>query len=284
MASCVKSPISYIAYLQTPPGNVPELFAPGIVSTENHEGSLVVSPDGKEICYVIFFNAEGFTQIYCMSYTNSQWSEPGILPFSGQYQDAYLAMHPDGSRLYFQSNRPIDRSISMYEYNIWYSDREGDSWSEPKPMEQPINGLGNLSGPSVTSSGTMYFTLMEGRSNELYCSEYINGGYQEPERLPDAVNAVYQQFDSYIAPDESYLLFCAYERDDSYGGVDLYISFRDEGGNWSKSVNLGAEMNTSEHEGSATITPDGRYIFSTRYNNGNLDVFWVRTDFIQDLH
>ncbi len=281
--ACTANPTSPLSDIQTPPGTVPELFAPGIVSTENHEGSLIVTPDGKEICYVVFLHTEGITQIYCMRYTDNQWSEPILLPISGQYEDAYLAIHPDGSRLYFQSNRPIDSSISLYEYNIWYSDRIGNSWAEPKPMGRPINGLGNLSGPSVTSDGTIYFTLMVGRSNDLYRSEYINGEYQEPERLPDAVNAVYQQFDSYIAPDESFLLFCAYERDDSYGGVDLFISFRDEDGRWSQSVNLGPDINSSEHEGSATITPDGRYIFYTRYNNGNLDIFWVNTDFIRSL-
>ena len=34
---------------QKPPGNTPELFAPGIVSTRHYENSITLSPDGNEI-------------------------------------------------------------------------------------------------------------------------------------------------------------------------------------------------------------------------------------------
>ena len=36
---------------QKPPGNIPEIFAPGIISTEAHEFSCCFSPDGKEFYF-----------------------------------------------------------------------------------------------------------------------------------------------------------------------------------------------------------------------------------------
>lgn len=200
-----------------------------------------------------------------------------------------MAIHPDGSRLYYQSNRPIDHSESTYTWNIWYVDRIGDNWGEPHSIGRPINGRNHTSGPSVTMDGTMYFTYMSitgNAPNELYRSRYINGEYQEPERLPNSINTVVQQFDSYIAPDESYLIFNAYQRSDSYGSTDLYISFRDEDDNWSNSVNMGPAINTLEREGSATITADGSYIFYGRYNNAQqngLDVYWFNAQFLESL-
>ncbi|OGU57003.1 MAG: hypothetical protein A2V66_05405 [Ignavibacteria bacterium RBG_13_36_8] len=198
-----------------------------------------------------------------------------------------MAIHPDGSRLYYQSNRPVDHSESTYMWNIWYVDRIGDGWGEPHSIGRPINGRNHVSGPAVTMDGTMYYTLMTlGGLSEIYRSKYINGVYQEPERLSNNINTVQQQFDSYIAPDESYLIFCAYQRSDSYGSTDLYISFRDENDNWSNSINMGPTINTVEGEGSATITPDGRYIFYGRYNNAQqhgLDVYWFDAQFLNNF-
>lgn len=45
---------------QTPPGMKPEIFAPGIVSTDKHEFSITVSPEGDEI----FFSPPAFSVIH----------------------------------------------------------------------------------------------------------------------------------------------------------------------------------------------------------------------------
>ena len=38
---------------QTPPGNTPVIFAPGIISTEKNECSLAAYPGGNELYYLI---------------------------------------------------------------------------------------------------------------------------------------------------------------------------------------------------------------------------------------
>jgi hypothetical protein len=63
---------------------------------------------------------------------------------------------------------------------------------------------------------------------------------------------------------------------------DLFVSFRDEKGNWSKAVNLGQIINSNKIEGSATITADGKFIFYSRENNG-MDPFWFSKSLIDSL-
>ena len=268
------------------PGNTPKLFAPGVISKEDREAFLITSKNGMELYFGIIRdrNSKIVTDFYGMHETGSGWSQPEITSFSADYTDGYLAMHPNGSRIYFQSNRPIDPSESGYEWNIWYTDRNNNGWSNPKPIGGPINGINHVSGPSVTNDGTMYYTLMEiGGVQEFYRSKLTGGVYGKPERLPDIVNSVKQQFDSYISPDESYLIFNTM-LEDSFGGIDLYVSFRDENDNWSKPINLGPKVNTADDESSATISPDGKYIFFGR-NNGknNLDIYWVDAEFIKNI-
>ena len=54
----------YEPYLgQNPPGLTPELYAPGIVSTEHHEFGITFSPDGKEIFFTRMNPDEGIQRI-----------------------------------------------------------------------------------------------------------------------------------------------------------------------------------------------------------------------------
>jgi hypothetical protein len=90
----------------------------------------------------------------------------------------------------------------------------------------------------------------------------------------------------FIAPDESYLLWDG-RRDEGFGGSDIYVSFRQDDGSWGEAINLGAEINTDAWEASASVTPDGKYLFFHR-NVGsdayeNVDVFWVDARILEDL-
>jgi len=272
---------------QTPPGVVPELFAPGLVSGDGDQGGVVVSPGGREIYFWTIENRGGriTSTIRVTRLVNGAWTSPEVVPFSGTHMDGYLAMRPDGSRLYFQSTRPIDRSESTHEYNLWYVERQGDGWSEARPMGRPINGRDNTSGASVTADGTLYFTLMDLQSghSEIYRSRLADGAYQEPERLPDAVNALFQTCDSYVAPDGSYLVFVAFPgRGHTNNPGGLYVSFRESTGAWSAARDVRLALGAAEGS-SATISPDGRYLFFTRRSDGpqGLDVYWVSTDVLR---
>jgi len=273
---------------QTPPGLTPELFAPGLVSTAGDQGGVVVYPGGREIYFQVVEvrNGQVTSTIRVTRLLNGSWTSPQVVPFSGTHMDGSLAMHPDGSRLYFQSNRPIDPSESAYEYNIWFVEREGDGWSEPRSIGRPVNGRNHTGGPSVTADGTLYFTLMDlsGGHSEIYRSRLLGGAYQEPERLPDAVNALFQTCDSYVAPDESYLVFVAFPGTGHEGNPGgLYVSFRDTAGTWSAARDLRPTI-ASVEGGYATISPDGSYLFFTRRVAGGqtgTDVYWVDSDVVR---
>jgi hypothetical protein len=103
------------------------------------------------------------------------------------------------------------------------------------------------------------------RGVDLYRSRLVNGRYQEPENLGDAINTQFDEFEPYIAPDESFLIFMAGGRPDGLGGFDLFISYN-RNGKWTKARNLGAPINSVADELSPKITPDGKYFFwaSTR--------------------
>ena len=294
---------------QKPPGLKPELFAPGIISTGLSDAFCCFSPDGTEAYWNLAYDIKKDAKSY-IAYSkieNGEWSIPQFVSFTNmKYVYAYPFLSYDGKELYFISNEPTNIPDLKDEFNIWVAKKNGDIWETPVPLPYPVNGRGITSGPSVTTSGTLYYTIITDKEQAIYRSKYIDGIYSEPEKLPVAVNSTDNQFDGVIAPDESYMLLPVYNRKDSYGSVDLYITFRDKQDNWTPVVNLGKEINTKLVESAARISPDGRYIFLTglyiTHNWGNevlsytdiinyftkpgygrSDIYWVSSKIIEGL-
>ena len=278
---------------QPAPGDIPQVFAPDFISAVGNEGSLVFLPGGRE---AYFHNVEPspdggppHVAIMVTKEVDGKWTAPEVAQFSRVHTNMYPSIHPDGSRLFFQSDRPIDPTESEFEYNIWYVDREKDSWSEPKSIGRPVNGRNNTGGASVTLDGTLYFTVMDMEGpQELYRSEFHNGSYGEPVRLPRQVNAAVQQFDSYVSPDESFLIFYAMAGRGGHGASGgLAVAFRDEHGTWGATKDLGSLFNSGDRTGTATISPDGRYVFFSQpdpESGTDMDVFWVDAGVVRRMN
>ncbi len=264
--------ITQAQYVTTKPISEPTVFAPGVISTSDYECVPQFSPDGKTLYYVKSTPDANFWTIVFSRFENGKWSEPQVAPFSGQHSDADEFITADGERMFFISRRPVSPGISPNaagKLDIWVMHKTtGGDWSEPKNLGTPVNSEGSEFFPTLTKDGTLYFG--SGRKGgkggiDLYRSRLVNGKYQEPENLGDAINTTFDEFEPYIAPDESFLILMASGRPDGLGGFDLYISYN-RSGQWTKAQNLGAPINSSADELSPKITPDGKYFFwaSTR--------------------
>ena len=269
LISCAKQddfPVLKGPYLgQKPPGMTAEIFASDIVSTGHAEKSGFFSPDGKEFYFLVFGEAAGFIAV--MRLEEKGWTRPQLAPFSGRYYDGEFSLSPDGNALYFTSNRPLAGTGEPEDYyNLWVVTRTKTGWSEPSSLVSSINSQNPdlfPHSPSVTSDGTLYFyfrTKDEEGNWDIYSSRLVEGRYEKPERLGDEINSDQWEFDPFIAPDESYLIFCS-RAPGGYGASDLYISFRKEDGSWTKALNLGDKVNSIRWEFSPCVTPDGKYLF-----------------------
>ncbi|GGX31453.1 TolB family protein [Aquimarina muelleri] len=204
-----------------------------------------------------YFTAQGYSgelsTIIKVIKKKGIWSTPEIAPFSGQFKDMEAMFSPDGLKLYFVSNRPLKNTdIVIKDYDIWYIERSGISadWSSPKNIGSPINTNEDEFYPSVAKNGNLYFTSTittktKGK-DDIFVSELKQNQYTDPKSLSTAINSDGYEYNSYIAPDESFLIFGAYKRKDGLGSGDLYISHKDNQGNWSMSKNLGNKINSDK--------------------------------------
>ncbi len=258
---------------QKKPGLSPELFAPGIVSTEKRELNSVFMPDGREFYFTMQTAPMKWT-IMVMKLEKNGWTKPAVTSFSGEYSDVDLFIAPNGKKLYYCSNRPLEANGKpKKDFDIWVVERIKDNWSQPLNPGNPINSEEMEFYPSVTQDGTMYFqsTRPDSRgARDIYRSRLVNGKYEKIENVGDVINTELFEGDVLIAPDEAYMIFSV-NRPGGFGQGDLYISFREKNDLWTTPKNMGDKINTEYNENCPILSPDDKFLFFTRHD----DIYWV---------
>jgi Tol biopolymer transport system component len=255
-------------YASDRPISAPRVFAPREISTGDYESHPHFSHDGRTLYFVKLTPDFNFWTIVTSRFENGRWTEPEVAPFSGRWSDADPFVTADGSKLFFISKRPLADGGEPRKTDIWVMDRTAAGWGEPKHLGAPIDTDEAEWYPTVAANGTLYFGSNRpgGKGlNDLYRSRLVDGKYQRPENLGDAINTEFDEYEPFIAPDESYLIFMALGRPDGLGGYDLYIS-HNRNGAWTKAENLGAPINSPVDDLGPKMSPDGKYFFwsSTR--------------------
>lgn len=182
----------------------------------------------------------------------NDWTKPQIVPFSGKYHDLEPFLSPDNLRLYFASSRPKNKGKEeKNDYDIWYVERSSTQqvWGEPINLGAPVNSDQNEFYPSVAANNNLYFTSDRPtslRKDDIFVSLWNGKGYDEPEPLGESINSEGYEFNAYISPSESFLIFSGYNRNDGLGSGDLYISHRERNLSWRKAVNFGSVINSDK--------------------------------------
>jgi hypothetical protein len=181
---------------------------------------------------------------------DGHWGQPELVPFSGQYIDLEPMLTNQDRRLYFASNRPVDStSITPKDFDIWYVEREHANapWGKPINVGVPINSEHNEFYPSLAQNMNLYFTSDRSGTlglDDIFMGAWKGAAYETPISLGESINTEGYEFNAFVSPNEAYLIFSGYDREEGYGSGDLYISFRDETGKWGPSTNMGKEINS----------------------------------------
>jgi len=268
---------------QTPPNDTPVIFAPGIISKNTLEHSAAIfSPDGNEVYWVSRVNQESMLYIWRMLKINNRWTKPEIfnpLGDSINHFDPFLSAN--GDKIYFGADNKGNS-------DIWFVEKQGNHWNNPKKLKSSINTLDGQCQASLTPDGTLYYldyrTINNNWTCDIFKSRFMKGEYLKPDTLPKYINSnTSMDWTPFISPDESYLLFSS-QKGQNYS--DLYISFHDiHTDKWSEPINLGESINTGSQETFPTVSPDGKYLFFTRWTDDNtdMDIYWVSAKIIDRI-
>lgn len=101
------------------------------------------------------------------------------------------------------------------------------------------------------------------------------------DNVGNSVNTPYNDYTPVISADESVMMFTSRRPGTTGEGVDeglnepfedIWVSYRD-GKSWTKAVNLGAPINTNEHDAVVCLSPDGQKLVSFNGKKSGGDLF-----------
>jgi len=251
---------------QKPPGLIPEIFAPGFVSTDALEVEGAFAPDMKEF-YFIRQEIGEKSKSYVIQFKDGSWTEAIERPSS----EGEVFISTDGKTMHLGNT---------------YRERTAMGWSDEKRLaplfdEYPIMRL------TASSSGTYVFDVRDSIGTIRY-SRLVEGQHRKPVAFGPQVNSGIYTAHPFIAPDESYIIWDS-TRDEGYGASDLYISFRQHDGSWGAAINMGENINTEFEDSYGSVTSDGKYFIFQTINFGEsiaestANIYWVDAQIIEAL-
>jgi hypothetical protein len=268
---------------QTPPGNTAVMFAPGIISLTNRlESQILYMPDGKEL-YMTIDGSVGPGKIYCKKYSNKSWSQEEEASFSKGHNTLSPFISADGKTMFFSY-----WNTDWSEASIYKAERTVNGWGDPLLLSSPVNSTSNDWDYRNTADEDIYFTSNRPGGSGSGDIWYIKHLSDQAMNMGTTINSSGFDAQPCISPDGSYLIFSSF-RTGKIGEQDLFICFNKENDDWTVPINMeksGAKINlANQHQGSPTISPDGKYLFFFRHNiEGTVsDIYWVSTNIIDTL-
>jgi outer membrane protein OmpA-like peptidoglycan-associated protein len=199
---------------------------------------------------------------------------------NSQYDDILPVISPDGRTLYFcRTNSP--ENVGAARQDIWVAEQQADgSWGQARNVGQPLNNRDNNYLCSITPDGNLAivgdgYSDPRNRQRSIAIARRTANGWSTPEavRIQNFYNN--NRFGEYSLANDGRTIIMAVERRDSYGGKDLYVSFKLPDSSWTEPKNLGGVLNTFGHEATPFIASDNTSLYFASDGHGGFGAFDV---------
>ncbi len=157
------------------------------------------------------------------------------------------------------------RRSNLTREDFYYSTITKKGFSEAKPLADNLNEEDKKGSMSLTQDlNTLYYAADYGSKGygryDIYKVTKTKKGWSDPKNLGRNINSDYWDSAPSIAPDGQAIYFCS-NRPDGYGGIDIYVAYRNEKGYWNEAVNMGPSINTAADEQTPFIHADNRSMY-----------------------
>ncbi len=199
-----------------------------INTTQYNEGAQSISPDGKYLFFTGCNRPDGMGRcdIYVSKKEGKDWGQAFNLgkTINSEYWESQPSISPDGSTLYFLSNRPG----GIGSYDIWKSTLTDEgAWTSPVNLGPTINTLYDESTPFIHADGrTLYFSSNGwpgfGDKDIFFSRMDENGKFSIPVNLGSPINTFNEEIGLTVTADGNEGLFSSNMQGGGFGELDIY--------------------------------------------------------------
>lgn len=209
---------------------------------------------------------------------------------NSKYSDYAPVISTDETMMIFTSRREgsVGGKIENGQYfeDLYISYNEGgDKWS-PSTNMKTINTEEHDASIGLSPDGSILYTFKGTPDGNLYESKLKGDSWSKPKPLNKNINTKYHETSISTSSDGKVIYFVSERPKDEFGtpskgGKDIYISERNENGEWGPARNIGAPINTKYEEEGVFIHPDNRTMYFSSNREGSIggyDIFYSEMD------
>lgn len=191
-----------------------------------------------------------------------------------QYADINPVISADETVMVYNKSEPFQEAL-------YFTRKVNGQWTTPVNLI-PFLGLGfedNNYATSLSADGRELYVYRAGADydgNIFVTRRNTDDTWTNLIKLNDNINTKYWESHAALTHSGKRLYFTS-NRKDSYGGLDIYFSEREPGGDWGVAKNIGPVINTKFNEESPFVGKDDKTLFfSSRghFNIGGYDIFY----------
>ncbi len=206
---------------------------------------------------------------------------------NSKYYDYAPVVDADENIMIFTSRRKeqnLNEDVSddnLPFEDIFVSKKVNGVWDYPDNIGNVVNTMYHDSNVGLSKDGKDLYIYKDENNGDIYLSTMDeNGEWSYPEPLDRHINTEFSETSVTLSPNGNTMFFAS-DRPGGEGGIDIWVSQRNEKGGWQKATNIGAPINTPFDEDGPFIGFDGKTLyFSSRGGNGmgGYDIYRVEYD------
>lgn len=198
------------------------ISVPGAVNGPEHDASLSISPDGKQI--FVYKNENGGDIYVSKKSASEKWSSPKpVQGINSTYWESYASLSADGKYLYFCSERKGGQGSG----DIWVSEKISKTeWGKPVNLGAVVNSEEDEISVFAHPDGKTLFFSSKGHLNmggyDIFKTvKNEKGEWSIPENLGYPINSLGDDID-FVLNTETARAYFSSIRPDGEGGFDIY--------------------------------------------------------------
>lgn len=244
-----------------------------MINTEFSDFNGIVNANEDVLVYMTsmkFYEAVKYTRK-----VNGEWTEPiNITPEIQSDGDQYAnCLSKDGMELYLNKE-------DNFNSDIYYSVFQDNRWDKSAPLNKNVNTRFWESHGSISPDGqSLFFTSNRKRGfgeMDIYVvRKDETGEWGVPVNLGPAINTELNEDNPFISFDGKVLYFAS-QGHYNIGGYDIFYSEQMADGTWSKPMNLGYPINTTDDDLFFFPLGNGKYGYQSLFANdsyGSRDIY-----------
>ena len=175
------------------------------------------------------------------------------------------------------------RRLNLTREDFYSSSMGVNGFSAAIPLSDTLNFAAKKGGMSLSADlQTLYYAAEYAEQGygryDIYKVQRNPFGWSTPKNLGQKINSDYWDSAPSIAPDGNSIYFAS-NRPDGFGGIDIYVAYKNEKGFWEEALNLGPSINTKGDDQTPFIHADNQSLYFSSNGHpgfGGSDIYVAR--------